>query len=57
MADAAGLGVCLGWIMLVWLRQWRPERSWIDRSGRLLGLLWISAWSADLLSDVADLGM
>lgn len=28
-----------------WLaRRWRPERSWIDRAGRVIGVLWIACF-------------
>lgn len=29
------------WIALVLSGRWRPEKSWIDRTGRLLGWYWI----------------
>jgi hypothetical protein len=29
------------WLALGLSRRWRPERSWIDRAGRALGLYWI----------------
>jgi hypothetical protein len=28
------------WLALAISRRWRPERSWIDRAGRILGLYW-----------------
>lgn len=34
-------GVLCAWITLALSGCWRPERSWIDRAGRLLGVLWI----------------
>jgi len=37
-ADMAVLGA---WIALLLARRWRPEPSWIDRSGRVLGCYWI----------------
>lgn len=34
--------VVLGsWLALALARRWRPERSWIDRAGRVLGFYWI----------------
>ncbi len=29
------------WVVLVFAGWWRPEPNWIDRSGRVLGFLWI----------------
>lgn len=59
-ADSAVLGA---WFALVVSRRWRPERSWIDRLGRILGLYWlllIFAWFAlqwvDLLGRRLPLG-
>jgi hypothetical protein len=37
-ADSAVLG---SWLALAMSRRWRPEQSWIDRTGRALGLYWI----------------
>ncbi len=37
-ANTAVLG---SWLALAFSRRWRPERSWIDRAGRALGLYWI----------------
>jgi hypothetical protein len=34
--------VALAWLALVLTRAWRPERSWIDRAGRIMGLVWLS---------------
>jgi hypothetical protein len=28
------------WLVLVFDRRWRPEKSWIDRTGRCLGFYW-----------------
>ncbi len=30
------------WATLLLNRRWRPERSWVDRLGRALGLYWIA---------------
>jgi len=40
-----GRTVLGAWILLAVFRLWRPERSWIDRLGRVLGWSWI-AWDA-----------
>ncbi len=37
-----GTAVAVAWIILAIGGRWRPERSWIDRAGFALGLLWIS---------------
>jgi hypothetical protein len=34
--------VLLAWVVLAVSRQWQPERSWIDRAGRLVGVCWIA---------------
>jgi hypothetical protein len=36
-----GLAVACGWMLLLASGRWRPERSWIDRAGRVLGWYWI----------------
>jgi len=36
-----GFAVLGSWLFLVFGRSWRPERSWIDLAGRLLGVYWI----------------
>jgi len=36
-----GDGIAVAWL-LIWLSQTaRPERSWIDRTGRVLGIYWL----------------
>ena len=37
-----GVAVAASWVLLLLSRQWRPERSWIDRAGRGLGWFWIA---------------
>src|SRR5262249_15461946 len=39
-----GLAVLCGWLTLVLCGRWRPEPSWIDRAGRIVGAGWIAAW-------------
>ena len=34
--------VAIAWLSLGIARRWRPEPSWIDRAGRVIGLLWLS---------------
>ncbi len=38
---AIGFGVASLWIWMALARRWRPEPHWIDRTGRLLALLWL----------------
>ena len=40
-ASPCGTAVAAVWFLLAISGRWRPERSWIDRFGRGLGLLWI----------------
>ncbi len=42
VAVLIGLAVLVAWIVMGAKRQWRPEASWIDRLGRLLGCGWIA---------------
>lgn len=44
-ADTAVVG---SWLALAIARRWRPERSWIDRTGRALGLYWVLLFTAAL---------
>lgn len=37
----AGFAVAATWAVLAASGRWRPEKSWIDRLGRALGLTWI----------------
>jgi hypothetical protein len=34
--------VGVAWVVLALSQQWRPERSWIDRAGRMTGLVWLA---------------
>jgi hypothetical protein len=42
-----GFGVLIAWTTLALAGCWRPEPSWIDRTGRVLGIVWIVAFVAD----------
>jgi hypothetical protein len=49
---SAGLGTLLAgsavlscWLTMALAGRWRPERSWIDRAGRLLGVVWVGMLS------------
>src|SRR5262249_4351146 len=37
-----GWGVAGAWLTLIVGGRWRPEPSWIDRAGRLAGVVWIA---------------
>jgi hypothetical protein len=41
LAHHAGWAVVASWLTLVLIGQWHPERSWVDRGGRILGCTWI----------------
>ncbi|AGA28541.1 hypothetical protein [Singulisphaera acidiphila] len=46
-----GALVITAWSILAARRQWRRERSWVDRAGRIVGMAWIALlpwmiWSA-----------
>jgi len=41
LAHHAGWAVVVSWLTLVLIGHWHPERSWIDRWGRVLGCTWI----------------
>lgn len=43
MPRHAGLLVAGSWLVLILTGTWRPERSWLDRAGRVLGWFWILA--------------
>jgi hypothetical protein len=52
------------WLILAASRRFRPEPSWIDRLGRVLGVLWITVavcrgWSelAQLMNDSSSSGL
>ena len=41
--------VPLAWVSLIATRRWFPEPSWIDRSGRVLGALWMISVPAHMI--------
>ena len=41
--------VPLAWLSLIATRRWNPEPSWIDRLGRVLGVLWMVSLPAHLV--------
>ena len=40
-ASPCGYAVAAVWLVLVVSGRWRPEKSWIDRLGRALGVIWV----------------
>jgi hypothetical protein len=40
--NSVGFAVLAWWIATALACRWRPEPSWIDRSGRVVGFLWIA---------------
>ncbi|SIO57616.1 hypothetical protein SAMN05444166_5445 [Singulisphaera sp. GP187] len=42
-----GGAVLFSWLVLLTIRRWHPEAGWIDRSGRVVGALWLATipWS------------
>ena len=45
-----GLAVLASWVTQMSGRRWRPEPSWIDRAGRVMGAAWIVAGSISALA-------
>ena len=39
-----GLPILACWLLMLAAGRWRPGLTWIDRSGRALGLLWVVAY-------------
>jgi hypothetical protein len=36
-----GYAVAAAWLTLAIGRRWRPEPTWVDRSGRAIGFFWL----------------
>ena len=54
LAHHAGWAVAVSWCTFALTGRWRPEPSWVDRWGRVLGCTWIIlAPLASLLIDHA----
>ena len=47
-------GVASVWILLALSRRQRLERSWIDRMGRCIGVLWIATWITMVTSQAIE---
>jgi hypothetical protein len=43
MPRHAGLAVAGAWLTLFRAGAWRPESTWVDRAGRVLGVFWLVA--------------
>jgi len=41
VAPSVGIAVFVAWGVLFATGRWRSEASWLDRSGRFLGVYWI----------------
>lgn len=39
--SSESLAVSVAWLLLMGSRRWKPERSWIDRVGIILGVFWL----------------
>ena len=37
-----GVAVAAAWTHLAVSGRWRPERSWVDRMGRVMGIVWLA---------------
>ena len=48
-------GIAAVWIILAGSRRCRVERSWLDRAGRILGVLWIAVALFLWLSELAEM--
>jgi hypothetical protein len=55
VASLIGLAVLVAWIVMRSTHQWKPEASWIDRFGRLLGWGWILMIAGGMIELVLSL--
>ncbi len=44
LESSVPLAVLAAWVALALSGRWRSERSWIDRTGRVLGFYWVILW-------------
>jgi hypothetical protein len=49
MPEAPAYSIIGAWTALILTGQWRPQPTWIDRAGRLLGLGWIALFVGEFL--------
>jgi hypothetical protein len=42
LGGLVGVTVLVAWLILALGHRWRAEPTWLDRSGRLLGIIWIA---------------
>jgi len=54
ISEIAGFAVAATWFALWVGRWWRPETTWIDRAGRVLGWYWISMFIIDSYQHLAS---
>jgi hypothetical protein len=47
-AEPVSFCVAGAWLTLALARRWRPEPTWPDRLGRIVGILWIAAGALSL---------
>src|SRR4051812_7405445 len=47
--------IAVAWGVHLLSRQWRPERTWIDRTGRAIGFLWLILPLCSLLQSVVNI--
>jgi hypothetical protein len=47
--------VVVAWGLLLVMRRWRPQKSWIDRTGRAIGVLWLIQLLSSLVSSVVSI--
>lgn len=47
---SSGLVIAACWLVMLAVGRWRPEPSWVDRSGRFLGACWIAMHIAAALT-------
>jgi hypothetical protein len=55
VSSLIGMTVLMAWVVLRAKRQWRPESSWIDRLGRLVGMGWTLMTFGGVLQLVIEL--
>ena len=41
LSTLGGFAVAVAWATLALTRRWRPDPTWPDRLGRLVGLVWV----------------
>jgi hypothetical protein len=55
-APAVATAVLVAWLVLLAIGCFRPERDWVDRAGRALGIYWIAlAVFVDVMAPIRSL--